>query len=256
MKKIAFLAAALFCLWQTPQAAANDQMDYLAIENRMQDEWVEYTYSYPQITRGESRVTEQRLNGFLREYSQSTALNARLQAKQELRHLQGRTTFEIKRNDIHFFSIVFSSYCDGKQLQKGFVFLPQNGVQLRLEDLFSSSVLRFYRNPKKYQCRLAGRAGNFRRFPNLAGLLPDAGRTGFAFPLARCATDTALLHPFGGSERHSVRIAAILCILTIKSSREAGCFLYIRYYDISSPRHRSFKAAVIRTRRICPRISS
>ena len=81
MKKIAFLAAALFCLWQTPQAAANDQMDYLAIENRMQDEWVEYTYSYPQITRGESRVTEQRLNGFLREYSQSTALNARLQAK-------------------------------------------------------------------------------------------------------------------------------------------------------------------------------
>ncbi len=139
MKKITFLAAALFCLWQTPQAAANDQMDYLAIENRMQDEWVEYTYSYPQITRGESRVTEQRLNGFLREYSQSTALNARLQAKKESRHLQGRTTFEIMRNDIHFFSIVFSSCCDGKQLQKGFVFLPQNGVQLRLEDLFSSS---------------------------------------------------------------------------------------------------------------------
>ena len=42
------------------------------------------------------------------------------------------------RNDIHFFSIVFSSCCEGKQLQKGFVFLPQNGLQLRLEDLFSS----------------------------------------------------------------------------------------------------------------------
>ena len=27
---------------------------------------------------------------------------------------------------------------EGKQLQKGFVFLPQNGLQLRLEDLFSS----------------------------------------------------------------------------------------------------------------------
>ncbi len=99
MKKIVFFAVALFCLWQTPHAAANDQMDYLSIENRIQDEWVDYTYSYPQITRGESRVTEQRLNGFLREYSQSTALNARLQA---------------------------------------FVFLPQNGLQLRLEDLFSS----------------------------------------------------------------------------------------------------------------------
>lgn len=50
----------------------------------------------------------------------------------------GKTTFAIKRNDIHFFSIVFSSCCKGKQLQKGFVFLPQNGLQLRLEDLFSS----------------------------------------------------------------------------------------------------------------------
>lgn len=63
MKKIVFFAVALFCLWQTPHAAANDQMDYLSIENRIQDEWVDYTYSYPQITRGESRVTEQRLNG-------------------------------------------------------------------------------------------------------------------------------------------------------------------------------------------------
>ena len=81
MKKIVFFAVALFCLWQTPHAAASDQMDYLSIENRIQDEWVDYTYSYPQITRGESRVTEQRLNGFLREYSQSTALNARLKAK-------------------------------------------------------------------------------------------------------------------------------------------------------------------------------
>ena len=138
MKKIVFFAVALFCLWQTPHAAANDQMDYLSIENRIQDEWVDYTYSYPQITRGESRVTEQRLNGFLREYSQSTALNARLQAKKESRQFHGKTTFAIKRNDIHFFSIVFSSCCEGKQLQKGFVFLPQNGLQLRLEDLFSS----------------------------------------------------------------------------------------------------------------------
>ena len=107
MKKIVFFAVALFCLWQTPHAAANDQMDYLSIENRIQDEWVDYTYSYPQITRGESRVTEQRLNGFLREYSQSTALNARLQAKKESRQFHGKTTFAIKRNDIHFFSIVF-----------------------------------------------------------------------------------------------------------------------------------------------------
>ena len=138
MKKIAFLAAVLFCLWQTPHAAANDRMDYLAIENKIQDQWVEYTYSYSQITRGESRVTQQRLNGFLREYSQSTALNTRLRAKKESRQLQGQTTFEIKRNDIHFFSIVFSSCCGGEQRQKGFVFLPQNGVQLRLEDLFAS----------------------------------------------------------------------------------------------------------------------
>ena len=100
MKKIVFFAVALFCLWQTPHAAANDQMDYLSIENRIQDEWVDYTYSYPQITRGESRVTEQRLNGFLREYSQSTALNARLQAKKESRQFHGKTTFAIKRNDI------------------------------------------------------------------------------------------------------------------------------------------------------------
>ena len=100
MKKIVFFAVALFCLWQTPHAAASDQMDYLSIENRIQDEWVDYTYSYPQITRGESRVTEQRLNGFLREYSQSTALNARLQAKRESRQFHGKTTFAIKRNDI------------------------------------------------------------------------------------------------------------------------------------------------------------
>ena len=95
MKKIVFFAVALFCLWQTPHAAANDQMDYLSIENRIQDEWVDYTYSYPQITRGESRVTEQRLNGFLREYSQSTALNARLQANKESRQFHGKTTFAI-----------------------------------------------------------------------------------------------------------------------------------------------------------------
>ena len=41
MKKIVFFAVALFCLWQTPHAAANDQMDYLSIENRIQDEWVD-----------------------------------------------------------------------------------------------------------------------------------------------------------------------------------------------------------------------
>ena len=59
-------------------------------------------------------------------------------SKKESRQFHGKTTFAIKRNDIHFFSIVFSSCCEGKQLQKGFVFLPQNGLQLRLEDLFSS----------------------------------------------------------------------------------------------------------------------
>ncbi|MDD3193141.1 MAG: hypothetical protein PHE47_04720 [Oscillospiraceae bacterium] len=137
MKKTAILAAVFFCLWQIP-AAANGQMDYLAIENRIQDEWTEYTYSYPQVTRSESRVTEQRLNGFLREYSQSTALNARLLAKKEARHIKGQTTFAVCRNDNAFFSLVFSSLVDGKDFKKGFVFLPQNGVQLRLEDLFSS----------------------------------------------------------------------------------------------------------------------
>ncbi len=95
MKKIAFAAAIFLCLWQIPFAAANDRMDYLAIENRIQDQWVEYAYRYPQITRGESRITEQRLNSFLREYSQSTALNARLQAKKEDRHIEGETSFTV-----------------------------------------------------------------------------------------------------------------------------------------------------------------
>ncbi|MCI9406629.1 MAG: DUF4163 domain-containing protein [Oscillospiraceae bacterium] len=138
MKKIAFAAAALLCLWQVPLAAANDRMDYLAIENRIQDQWVEYAYRYPQITRGESRVAEQRLNSFLREYSQSTALNARLQAKKEGRRMDGETSFTVMRNDQAFFSLVFSSDFNGQKRQKGFVFLPKDGTQLRLEDLFSS----------------------------------------------------------------------------------------------------------------------
>ena len=136
MKRIARLAAALVCLWQISAAAADGQMDYLPIENRIQDEWTQYVYSYPQITRGESKVTEQRLNGFLREYSQSTPLQARLTAKKESRRLLGKTTFEVMRNDASYFSVVFTSQLDGRQWQKGFVFLPQNGSQLRLEDLF------------------------------------------------------------------------------------------------------------------------
>lgn len=138
MKKIAFAAAIFLCLWQIPFAAANDRMDYLAIENRIQDQWVEYAYRYPQITRGESRITEQRLNSFLREYSQSTALNARLQAKKEDRHIEGETSFTVTRNDRTFFSLVFSSRFDGQERKKGFVFFPQDGVQLRLEDLFAT----------------------------------------------------------------------------------------------------------------------
>lgn len=138
MKKIAFAAAALLCLWQIPRAAANDRMDYLAIENRIQDQWVEYAYRYPQITRGENRGAEQRLNSFLREYSQSTALSARLQAKKEGRRITGETFFCVTRNDRTFFSLVFSSSLDGRERKKGFVFHPQAGTQLRLEDLFSS----------------------------------------------------------------------------------------------------------------------
>lgn len=138
MKKIAFAAAIFLCLWQLPFAAANDQVDYLAIENRIQDQWVDYAYRYPQITRGENRLAEQRLNSFLREYSQSTALNARLQAKKEDRRIQGETSFTVARNDRTFFSLVFSSLVDGQEQKKGFVFLPKNGTQLRLEDLFST----------------------------------------------------------------------------------------------------------------------
>lgn len=139
MKKIVALAAIALCFWQAPSAAANGQMDYLTIENRMQDDFVAYTYSYPQITRGESRTTEQRLNGFLREYSQKTALDVRLLAKKDGKRAEGKTTFCVERNDPLFFSIVFTSQSDASgQNKKGFVFLPQNGVQIRLEDLFSS----------------------------------------------------------------------------------------------------------------------
>lgn len=126
MKKIVFFAVALFCLWQTPHAAANDQMDYLSIENRIQDEWVDYTYSYPQITRGESRVTEQRLNGLFAGIQPEHSIERPAASKKGITAVPwGKTTFAIKRNDIHFFSIVFSSCCKGKQLQKALFFCPK-----------------------------------------------------------------------------------------------------------------------------------
>ena len=164
MKKSHFLAAALFCLWQTPQAAANDQMDYLAIENRMQDEWVEYTYSYPQITRGESRVTEQRLNGFLREYSQSTALNARLQAKKNRGIFKGGQLLKSSETTSTFLASYFPPTAMENSCKRALSFASKRRAITAGRPVF---LLRFYRNPKNISAGWREEQGISDDFPTL-----------------------------------------------------------------------------------------
>lgn len=137
-RAVKFIAAALCLLLVTP-AAANDQMDFLTIENRMQEDLLDFQYSYPQITKGESRLTEQRLNGYLREYSEKTAYDARLFARKQSLPVQGSTTFLVTRNDADYFSIFFTTSTSyGLAKQEGFVFFSEDGKKIRLFDLFVS----------------------------------------------------------------------------------------------------------------------
>lgn len=137
MKK--FITAMVFCLLLITPAAANDQMDYLNIEKSLKEDLLDFRYAYPQITQGESRLTTQRLNGFLREYSLQTALDARLNSRKTAQMVQGSTSFLVTRNDTEYFSIVFTTTDTlGQNRQRGFAFLPADGKRLRLCDLFIS----------------------------------------------------------------------------------------------------------------------
>lgn len=127
----------------------------------------------------------------------------------------GKTTFAIKRNDIHFFSIVFSSCCEGKQLQKGFVFLPQNGLQLRLEDLFSSPDFAAVLEEKSAEWRQE--QGVSSNLPTLQDFYLTQDELVLLFPLL-IRSQHFLSLPFGGSEWYSVRISAFLPILNQQKS--------------------------------------